>query len=951
MSRAKVIALRRRREPEFNGDHLFTLLLVLVLLLLACARASAQAPANDNACNATVINLGVNSPFNNTNATSQLGDPAIPAGTCTAQGNWCSGEPAPQASHTVWFKFTVPPTGTGSYAFRVNGTAGTFDSQVALFSAANCADLTNGNAIRLGANDDSTGSLFNSYMTVFCLTPTVTYYIMVDGYATTTSASFYVHVIELSDRNAVANAGADQTICYSLFPTFPVNGTVQGVAGSTAWSSTGDGTFANAASLSTSYTPGLNDKSSGSVQLILSTNDPVGVCGASRDTLVLSIIPDSIYAGADKTICSAEQSIAMTAQAFLFTSYLWTTSGDGTFDDPASLTAIYTPGTNDRLQSFVNLVLRGVSTQCFNTVYDTLKLFNSASPGALVNLGNDTIVCSSGGTISLSALQLSGYSSVNWTGNGTGTFSNPNSVTTNYTFSIDDLNAGVVSISLSAQGVSPCQGIKVDTKQVFIQQPPVIHSITGGGSYCSNTTITVTADVEFYNDLHWSTSGSGSFTSPNDLVSDYNPSAADLSNGFVTLTLIADATSPCNVNTSNAVNVIITPAPVFSINVPSTSCAGNKITLNASVANFQTVNWSSAGDGSFDNPSSTKPAYTPGPLDIASGSVAFTFTVLGNSPCNAFFANGSTIISPNPSVNAGANQQVCTGNTVSVNASVANSSFILWDTDGDGFFFNPNTASTIYIPGPGDYITGSVNLFVAVDGVSPCNSSANDAVLITFIEHAIADAGPDDDIVAGQTVTLDGFAENASANFWTTSGNGTFNNNSLLNAVYTPGSSDIVNGAVTLTLHSTDVAPCNLSDTDQMVVNIFPDGLLAVKIYIEGMYTYPGNVASLFLNNMSADSLRADSVTFSFHDTIPPYASNGNFNTVVGTNGIAIISVPAAYAGHSYYIAVNHRNSIETWTKNPVNISSFGLIDFTASPVMRALGHDKTVKADTSSRY
>lgn len=951
MSRVKAIALRRRREPDFNGDHLFTLLIVLILLLLACARASAQAPANDNACNATTINLGVNSPFTNTNATSQLGDPVIPTGTCTAQGNWCSGEPAPQAQHTVWFKFTVPSTGTGSYAFRVNGNGSTFDSQIALFSAATCADLTNGSAIRMGANDDSTSSLFNSYMTVYCLTPGLTYYLLVDGYNTTTHANFYVHVIELSDRNAVANAGADQTICYSLFPTFALNGTVQGVAGSTTWSSTGDGTFANASALSTSYTPGFNDKSTGNVRLVLSTNDPVGVCGASRDTLVLTIIPDSIYAGTDKTICSGEQSIAMTAQAFLFTSYQWTTSGDGTFNNPALLNAVYTPGTNDRLQPFVNLILRGVSTQCFNTVYDTLKLFNSASTGAIVNLGNDTVVCSSGGSVSLSAAQLSAYSSLQWTSNGSGTFSNPNSATTSYTFSNADRDAGVVTISLSAQGISPCQGIKMDTKQVFIQQAPVIHSIAGGGSYCSNSTITLTADVEFYNDLHWTTSGSGSFSSPNDLITDYTPSNADLTSGTVKLTLVADATLPCNVNASSFVNVSITRAPVFSINVPSTVCAGNKIALNATVANSQTVNWSSAGDGSFDNPASTKPNYTPGPIDIASGSVEFTFTVFGNAPCNVFHAYGSTIISPNPTVNAGADQQVCTGSTVSVSATTAHVSAVEWDTDGDGSFFNPTASSAIYIPGPGDYNSGSVNLFIAVDGVSPCNSSANDVMHVIFVDHAVADAGPDDDIVAGQTVTLDGFAENSSNSFWTTSGNGTFNNSSLLNAVYTPGSADIVNGSVTLTLHSTDITPCNLSSTDQVVISIFPDGLLAVKIYMEGLYVSPGNAASLYMNNISGDPLAADTVIFSFHDTVAPYAAAGSFKTVVGTNGIAIISVPAAYAGHSYYLAVNHRNSLETWTKHPIHIGSFGLVDFAATPVMRALTNGKTVKADTSSRY
>ncbi len=934
MSETRIIALKRRRDPEFDGNQLLTFLFILILLLIFAARASAQAPANDLACNATVINLGVNSPFTNVNATSQFGEPAIPTGSCTAQGNWCSGEPSPQLNRTVWFKFTVPATGTGSYAFRVNGNAGTFDSQAALFRAATCSDLTNGNAVRLAANDDSTGSLFNSYMTVFCLTPTVTYYLMVDGYGTTTNANFYVHVIELSDRFAAANAGADQTICYSLFPQFPVNGTILGIAGSTTWTSTGDGTFTNPSALSTNYRPGLNDKATGITSLILSTNDPVGVCGISRDTLVLSIIPDSIYGGPDKTICTSELSVAMSGQSFLFTSIQWTTTGDGTFDVPGSLTANYFPGPNDRIQPFVDVVLRGVSTQCFNTVYDTVRIFNSNASGAIVNLGPDVVVCASG-AVSLVAQQLSGFASVQWTSSGNGVFSNTTGITTNYTLGSNDISSGVVTITLSAVGAAPCQGTKQDSKQLFIQQPPIINSIAGGGSYCSTSTITLTSDVDYYNDLHWTTSGDGTFTNPNDLITDYIPGAADFTNGFASLTLTADATAPCAINDVESVTVFITAAPTLTTSIPAISCAGNLISLNASASNYQTLNWSTSGNGTFSDPNSTKPKYTPGSADISSGSVTFTVTLLGNSPCNAFFGGGTTIIVPDPTVNAGADQLVCTGSTVPVNATLTNSSSLSWDTDGDGFFFSPTSASTIYIPGPLDYSSGSVNLFISVNGNSPCTSTATDALLVTFNDHAVADAGPDDDIIAGQTYALSGFTENAASYFWTTSGNGTFNNANLLNAIYTPGAADILAGTVTLTLHASDQSPCNLSTTNQMVLDIYPNALLALKLYIEGMYTYPGNVASLYINGISPNSTHADTIIINLHDTVSPFTIATGFKTIVGTNGIAVISIPGAYAGHWYYLSVHHRNSLETWTKHPYYIGSFGLVDFTPTPLLR----------------
>ena len=68
---------------------------VIVLLCLPQFMTNAQ-PANDNACNAINLSVGFNSPFTNVNATIQIGEPAIPTGTCTTQGNWCAGEPTPR---------------------------------------------------------------------------------------------------------------------------------------------------------------------------------------------------------------------------------------------------------------------------------------------------------------------------------------------------------------------------------------------------------------------------------------------------------------------------------------------------------------------------------------------------------------------------------------------------------------------------------------------------------------------------------------------------------------------------------------------------------------------------------------------------------------------------------------------------------------------------------------
>lgn len=907
-----------------------------VILFFICGLSyivKAQVPVNDNACNAITISLGLNIPFTNVNATTQTGEPAIPTGTCTAQGNWCSGESSPQVQHSVWFKFTVPATGTGSYAFRVNGTTGTFDSQEALFYATSCAGVTNGSAVRLGANDDSTSSLFNSYMTVYCLTPTLTYYLMVDGYGATTNASFYVDVIELTDRNAIANAGADQTVCYSLFPSVPVIGSALGVAGSTTWTTTGNGQFVNPAALSTSYIPGSADKISGQVRLVLSTNDPAGVCNASRDTMVLTIIADSLNAGNDKTICSGQQYIKMNGIANLFTSFQWSTLGDGTFNSSNTISADYFPGPNDRVAASFKLVLRGVSTQCFNTVYDTVEVFNVSGTSPVVNLGSDRSVCFSD-SILISPVALSGYSSLNWVTSGDGHFNNATSTTVYYTPGTNDLSSGNVSIRFIAAGISPCQGIVEDTIKLTIKQAPRVIGFTSGNSFCSTSTIIVSANAQFYSSLNWITSGDGFFVTPNSLTSVYIPGNNDLSSGNVTVTIKALPVAPCLAFATLSMQINITRAPIVSLNVPAVSCNSSTFQVVANASSYQTLTWSTSGDGTFQDAFASKTKYTPGPIDIANGLVTFTITALGNNPCNAFVVNASTVITRNPSVFAGNDQYVCINSNVSVNATATNYSSLQWTTDGDGIFLNDQAASTIYMPGPFDYAYGAVNLFIHANSNSPCNSIGADALVVSFLLPATADAGISADIVAGQSVQLNGITQNAASQQWFTTGDGTFNNYSILNAIYTPGPSDIANNSVVVGLTAYSLPPCVSSSTDYFTISIFDDALLAIKLFIEGFYTGGSMVPALFASGISTNTSLSDYYVVRLHQSVSPFSSVLQDSIPLYANGLSFLNIPASLAGGSYYISIHHRNCLETWSRVPITVGAFGLYDFTTGSNM-----------------
>ncbi|MBS1518127.1 MAG: DNRLRE domain-containing protein [Bacteroidetes bacterium] len=100
--------------------------------------------------------------------------------------------------------------------------------------------------------------------------------------------------------------------------------------------------------------------------------------------------------------------------------------------------------------------------------------------------------------------------------------------------------------------------------------------------------------------------------------------------------------------------------------------------------------------------------------------------------------------------------------------------------------------------------------------------------------------------------------------------------------------------------------------------------------------TYTNNVISLYTASLiegffDGNNMIPDSLTVSLRSPISPYnfvASETKMSDAFG----AIQSCFDAPTG-SYYIVINHRNSIETWSKNPVlmTVGGYDYYDFTSS--------------------
>lgn len=166
-------------------------------------------------------------------------------------------------------------------------------------------------------------------------------------------------------------------------------------------------------------------------------------------------------------------------------------------------------------------------------------------------------------------------------------------------------------------------------------------------------------------------------------------------------------------------------------------------------------------------------------------------------------------VKPLPNVIGSNDTTICLGQSVVLWA--ANATNFLWFDDDDNIIgFGPNlTVSPV--------TTTTYILFGITAG---CGKSKE--ITVTVNQPPLVDAGPDQQVcVGGIFSALNATASNYSSILWTTSGDGTFSNNSVLNPLYIPGPNDILNGSVVLAITAYGDYPCPESQ-DQLTLNIYP---------------------------------------------------------------------------------------------------------------------------------
>jgi hypothetical protein len=89
-----------------------------------------------------------------------------------------------------------------------------------------------------------------------------------------------------------------------------------------------------------------------------------------------------------------------------------------------------------------------------------------------------------------------------------------------------------------------------------------------------------------------------------------------------------------------------------------------------------------------------------------------------------------------------------------------------------------------------------------------------------------------------------------------------------------------------------------------------------------------------------ATSSQCDWITINLHQPTSPYTVLRKINTILGTNGVAICPLPASFLGSPYWISIEHRNALETWSANTVTFNTSTQYNF-SNAANKAYGNNQ----------
>jgi len=165
-----------------------------------------------------------------------------------------------------------------------------------------------------------------------------------------------------------------------------------------------------------------------------------------------------------------------------------------------------------------------------------------------------------------------------------------------------------------------------------------------------------------YISLAWSTSGTGFFNNPSLPDPVYYPSPADIAAGSVQLIVSLTGFSFGEI-VNDTIVLTFVPKPTINAGPDTFTCTGDVFTALATATNYISANWSTSGDGVFDNPDTLQPVYIPGSDDIHNKQVSLILHITPDKACQQLYDTLNLSIFPGFTASLTGDTTICRGDT------------------------------------------------------------------------------------------------------------------------------------------------------------------------------------------------------------------------------------------------------------------------------------------------
>lgn len=439
-------------------------------------------------------------------------------------------------------------------------------------------------------------------------------------------------------------------------------------------------------------------------------------------------------AGPDLTICSHEQASMSGMLGGSASVTQWTTSGDGSFDNPQSLTANYTPGLFDIQTGSATLTLIGTDANgaCIPAASSMLltieqsMIIENVSPITICNTDEAVIMAMITGPVEPGA----------WETTGDGSFLDPTNPSTIYTPGPDDLSLGTVTLYFFPSDPDICVAINEPLVVNIVDAPEVVVPFVIEVCNDDLVSIDITVSGNFTN-ISWDAMGDGILDIINNTSVTYVPGPQDILDQYAIVSVIVlSGFAECGQTTYNiSININDCDCEAFVTIPPSEPvCADSDVfDLSTLLEEGGPGEWSISG-----NPGMGEPAIVIGDDFITNNSDPGIYTVtysLDNPEPGCPISSSEQIEVVSPVVpDAGDNINTCGSVDVIVNGTLSFplGANITWETLGDGLFGDEMSLSTSYSPGPLDVNKDTVHL--VLHAINPGCEAKTDTVLVLFAD-------------------------------------------------------------------------------------------------------------------------------------------------------------------------------------------------------------------------